>query len=80
MNVKGMWWSYSYFNRTNINEGCSDTRLATEPVPRVSGDLWMMPLVHHISTMGKDLAMPASTHHWETIDIVPPRVDWINFR
>ena len=38
MNVKGKWWSYSYFIRTKIDEGCSDTRLGAEPVPRVSGD------------------------------------------
>ena len=68
MNVKRKWWSYSYFIRTKIDEGCSDTRLAAEPVLRVSGDRLMMPLAHHISTVGKDLAMPASTHHWETID------------
>lgn len=37
------------------HEGCSDTRLAAEPVPRVNADRLMMPLVHHtsISTMGQ---------------------------
>ena len=53
MNVKGKWWSYSYFIRTKTDEGCSDTRLAAEPVPRVSGDRLMMPLAHYISTMGQ---------------------------
>ena len=43
-----------------MDEGCSDTRLAAEPVPRVNGNHLMMPLVEHIPTMGKDMAMPAS--------------------
>ena len=49
-----------YYSRCKLDEGCSDTRLAAEPVPRVNADRLMMPLVHHISTMGKDMAMPAS--------------------
>ena len=46
--------------RSKIDEGCSDTRLAAEPVPRVNGDRLMMPLAHQIFTMGKDMAIPAS--------------------
>ena len=63
-------------------EGCSDTRLAAESVPRVNGDRLMMPLAHHISTMGKDMAMPASSQPLGDylIDIVPPRTDCNNLR
>lgn len=37
---------YFIRRKSKMDEGCSDTRLAAEPVPRVNGDRLMMPLAH----------------------------------
>ena len=70
-----------YFRRSKLGEGCSDTRLAAEPVPRVNADRLMMPLVHHISTMGQGYGyagIKVSIGRLSTT--LPPQIDCNNLR